>query len=158
MNIREIKPDDNSSIKTIIQQSLKTHDLAIPGSAYFDPHLGELYEFYHQLEYAAYWIAEEDGEVLGGIGIAPFNLESGICELQKLYLKPAGQGRGISKQLMETALSFAAMHYRQCYLETMFKLRAACHLYEQYGFKLLDQPLPGSEHSAMDAWYIKSLH
>ncbi|UTH14095.1 GNAT family N-acetyltransferase [Macrococcus equipercicus] len=155
MNIRHIQQKDNPLIHSIIQRSLEAHDLAIPGSAYYDPQLGKLYEHY-TADGAAYWVAEEDGELLGGIGIGPFSGD--ICELQKLYLKPGAQGRGISRQLMDTALSFAAAHYNKCYLETMHQLKTACILYDKYGFQLLDQPLPGSEHSAMDAWYLKDLH
>ncbi|MNW33386.1 Acetyltransferase (GNAT) family protein [compost metagenome] len=97
-----------------------------------------------------------EGEVVGGIGIAPFNEHDKVCELQKLYLSPTVQGLGLSKKLMETALSFASKHYEKCYLETIHELKTACILYEKFGFTLLHEPLSGSEHSAMDAWYIKA--
>ena len=35
-------------VKEIIQRSLELHDLDIPGSAYFDPQLGYLYEYYNK--------------------------------------------------------------------------------------------------------------
>lgn len=31
------------------------------------------------------------------------------------------------------------------------------HRYTKLGFKQLERPLDGSEHGAMDAWYIKEL-
>jgi len=157
MNVRPIKKADNAQIKAIIQDSLKSLGLDIPGTAYFDPQLGELFQYYSQLPHAGYWVVESEGQIVGGIGIAPFNMEEKICELQKLYLIPDAQGLGISKKLMETALAFAYEHYDSCYLETMHKLKTACVLYEKYGFHLLTEPLPGSEHSAMDAWYLKKL-
>ncbi len=118
MFIREMKKEDNVKVKEIIQDSLKSLGLAIPGTAYFDPQLNDLHQ------------------------------------LQKLYLSPKAQGLGLSKKLMETALSFASKHYEKCYLETMHELKTACLLYEKFGFTLLHEPLPGSEHSAMDAWYM----
>ena len=157
MFIREIKVEDNLKVKEIIQQSLKSLGLAIPGTAYFDPQLNDLHQYYNNLKHASYWVVEWEGEVVGGIGIAPFNEQDSVCELQKLYLSPKAQGLGFAKKLMETALSFAAKHYKQCYLETQHDLKAACRLYEKYGFTLLNQPLPGSDHSAMDAWYLKDL-
>lgn len=157
LKIREITHADNADVKKIIQDSLKTLGLAIKGTAYFDPQLGQLYEFYRDLENAQYWVVELAGEIVGGIGIAPFNQELGICELQKLYLVPAVQGLGISKKLMETALTFARSRYTSCYLETTHNLKAACNLYEKFGFKLLTAPIAGSAHCAMDAWYLKSL-
>lgn len=157
MQIRKMKKEDNLVVKMIIQASLESLGLAIPGSAYFDPQLGELYEYYQGLSNAQYWVVEMAGQVVGGIGIAPFNESEGICELQKLYLIPECQGQGLAKALMTTALSFAKKSYEKCYLETMHELGPACALYEKYDFTLLKAPLTGSEHSAMDAWYLKEL-
>ncbi|MBD3109296.1 GNAT family N-acetyltransferase [Bacillus sp. AGMB 02131] len=157
MIIREMKKEDNAKVKEIIQNSLKSLGLDIPGTAYFDPQLNDLHQYYSSLEHANYWVAEINGEVVGGMGIAPFNGHDEVCELQKLYLSPKAQGLGLSKKLMDVGLSFAAEHYKECYLETMHELKTACILYEKYGFILLPEPLPGSEHSTMDAWYIKSL-
>lgn len=157
MIIREIKKEDNAKVKEIIQDSLKSLGLAVPGSAYFDPQLNDLHQYYNNLKHANYWVVELDGEVVGGIGIAPFSEQDKVCELQKLYLSPKAQGLGFSKKLMETALSFASKHYKKCYLETNHELKTACILYEKFGFALLQKPLPGSEHSAMDAWYLKDL-
>ncbi|MFC4024658.1 GNAT family N-acetyltransferase [Oceanobacillus longus] len=158
MIIREIKKQDNKQVKELIQHSLKSLGLAIPGSAYFDPQLNDLYQYYKNLKHANYWVVELEGEVVGGIGIAPFNEHEKVCELQKLYLSPKTQGLGFGKKLMETALSFASTHYEKCYLETMHELKTACRLYEKFGFILLHEALPGSDHSAMDAWYLKDLN
>lgn len=157
MMIREIKQEDNAKVKEIIQDSLESLGLALPGTAYFDPQLSDLYHYYYRLPHANYWVVELGGEVVGGIGIAPFSEHESICELQKLYLRPEAQGLGLGKKLMEQALSFASTYYAACYLETRHELEPACRLYEWYGFVLLQEPLSGSEHSAMDAWYIKDL-
>lgn len=157
MIVREIRAEDNAAVAAIIRESLAAHDLAVPGSAYFDPELDDLHGHYRGLRHARYWMAEMGGEVVGGIGIAPFDDADTVCELQKLYLRPDVQGRGLSRRLMDTALAFAAEHYRHCYLETMHRLEAACVLYRKYGFEPLSEPLPGSGHSAMDAWYLKHL-
>ncbi|EEK70061.1 GNAT family N-acetyltransferase [Bacillus mycoides] len=158
MIIREIKKEDNVKIKKIIQNSLKSLGLAIPGTAYFDPQLNDLHQYYTDLKHGKYWIAEMEGDVVGGIGIAPFNEHEKVCELQKLYLSPQTQGLGFGKKLMEKALSYAAKHYTKCYLETQHELKTACILYEKFGFTLLHEPLSGSDHSAMNAWYIKDLN
>ncbi|MEC0239995.1 GNAT family N-acetyltransferase [Paenibacillus dokdonensis] len=158
MIIRDIKKEDNVKVKEIIQDSLKSLGLAIPGTAYFDPQLNDLHQYYTHLKHANYWVVELEGEVVGGIGIAPFNEHPKVCELQKLYLSTKAQGLGLGKKLMETALSFAATHYAKCYLETKHELKAACKLYEKFGFTLLDEPLSGSDHSAMDAWYLIDLN
>lgn len=157
MIIRDMKKEDNPKVKEIIQDSLKSLGLNIPGTAYFDPQLNDLHHYYNSLKHANYWVVDMEGEVVGGVGIAPFNDHHKVCELQKLYLSPKTQGLGLGKKLMETALSFASTYYEKCYLETTHGLVAACSLYEKYGYTLLDRPLSGSDHSAMDAWYIKNL-
>ena len=158
MQIREMEERDNKMMEQIIKHSLESFDLNIPGTAYFDPQLSALAEFYKKLHHAKYWVAvNEENEVKGGIGIAPFEEKTKTCELQKLYVKPEAQGRGLAKALLKTALNFAEKHYTYCYLETMEKLETANFLYIQFGFQQLEQPLEGSEHSTMDAWYMKKL-
>lgn len=158
MQIREIEEKDNKTMEKIIKRSLESFDLDIPGTAYFDPQLGVLAQFYKQQPNAKYWVAvNEQDEVAGGVGIAPFGLDTGICELQKLYITPAAQGMGLSRELMKAALDFARKHYTYCYLETLKKLQTAHLLYSKLGFQPLERPLDGSEHNAMDAWFIKEL-
>lgn len=159
MCIREIEEKDNSKMAEIIKRSLEEFQLDIPGTAYFDPELGRLTQFYQEEPDAKYWVlVNEQDQVVGGVGIAPFNIRKGICELQKLYLSPEAKGKGLAKKLMDTALEFAEKHYTYCYLETMDKMKNANKLYEKYEFDLLKEPISGSDHHTMDAWYIKRLN
>src|SRR5699024_10649558 len=107
---------------------------------------------------AAYFVVEnEQGAIVGGVGIAPFDTGEGICELQKLYVIPGAQGNGLAKQLMKTALEFAGQHYTYCYLETSTELKEATGLYMKLEFQALEKPLGNSGHNAMDTWLIKAL-
>lgn len=156
MHIREMTRDDNAAMEQIIKRLLESVGLDIPGTAYFDPELGNLAQHYEDKTNANYWVVEsEEGTVVGGVGIAPFDEEKGICELQKLYITPTSQGFGLSNKLMEVALEFAEKHFASCYLETSTKLVAANQLYVKNGFCLLDRPIDGSDHHTMDAWFLK---
>lgn len=158
MHVRPIEPKDNEAIERIIKESLESVGLDMPGTAYTDPQLGDLAGFYSQLEGGRYWVAvDADSRVLGGVGIGPFGEEPGVCELQKLYVAREARGRGLSRELMVAALEFAGQHYDRCYLETSTKLAVANQLYAKLGFRKLTEPLAGSEHGAMDAWYMKEL-
>lgn len=157
MNLRLIKKEDNPFVKELIQTSLEEVGLAIPGTAYFDPHIDNLYEYYLTNKNANYWVIEQENKIVGGVGIAPFSSDHKICELQKIYVANNFRGLGLSNKLMDVALEYASTYYEQCYLETHTLLDAACRLYEKYDFKLLTQPITGSEHSAMNAWYLKDL-
>lgn len=154
MLVRPIERKDNLQVKTLIQTTLESVGFDIPGTAYFDPEINDLYSFYHSHSHSNYWVIEENKSIIGGVGIAPFT--STICELQKLYVQKSYQGQGLSKQLMDVSLDFAQKHYQSCYLETHSDLVSAYKLYESYDFELLKSPFEGSVHSAMDRWYLKT--
>ncbi|HLR54142.1 MAG TPA: GNAT family N-acetyltransferase [Pseudogracilibacillus sp.] len=157
MEIRTIEPADNQALEKIIKSSLESFGLDRPGTAYFDPHLGNLSDYYAALSRSLYWVlVDESQEVVGGVGIAVFDEMKSIAELQKLYLIPEIQGKGWAKRLINIALEFASNYYLYCYLETMQILEQANRLYEWAGFEKLAQPLAGSEHTLMDTWYIKN--
>ncbi|GIO24963.1 GNAT family N-acetyltransferase [Oceanobacillus sp. J11TS1] len=157
IKIRGIKEQDDVIMESIIKHSLETHGLDQEGTAYTDPQLSALTAHYTARPLDKYWVIELDSEVVGGIGIGMYDQEKEICELQKLYLAPKALGKGLANELMKTALSYASVHFKRCYLETRHELEAASKLYEKYGFERLDAPLEGSNHSAMDRWYIKDL-
>lgn len=158
MQLRPIQSTDDQQIKTIIQQALADYQLNLPGTAYFDPQLDHLAEYYAQLPDSQYWVlVDATGKVAGGAGVGVFNAAKGIAELQKLYIAPEFRERGLAHQLMQQTLGFAQQHYQQLYLETFAVLQAANQLYHRYGFRQLSAPLAGSEHSACDTWYVREL-
>src|SRR5699024_3500327 len=112
MIIREIEEKDNQKMVQIIKRTMQWSGLDIPGTAYFDPQLSHLAEFYKNEPNAKYWVAvDEEGHVVGGVGIGPFGQENDVGELQKLYVIPEAQGKGLAKKLMEVALDFVREHY-----------------------------------------------
>lgn len=157
MLIREIEEKDNYQIEKLIKESLESLSLDREGTAYYDPELPRLSTYYDSIEDASYWVACEGEQIIGGIGIAPYAIEEGICELQKFYVLQDQQGKGVGRKLLNTALDFAKEKYNQCYLETRHELVQANKLYERNGFALLSSPIEGSEHSFMDRWYIMHL-
>ncbi|RAP73383.1 GNAT family N-acetyltransferase [Paenibacillus montanisoli] len=156
MIIRDIQTKDNAAIERVIRECLIEFGGNRAGLAWEDESLSHLADYY-RAEGRAYWVVEQDGEVVGGCGIAPFADSTEICELQKMYLLPSARGTGIAASMLDTAVAFARLHYRRCYLETLRNMTAANRFYAKHGFAQLDAPLAGSEHFACDAWYIKSL-
>lgn len=158
MEIRKIEKGDDPVIEAIIRQSLENADLAIPGTAYFDPELGHLSDYYRDTNKREYFVLVDHGETLGGVGIAEFEKASNTAELQKLYLIPVAQGRGASHLLMQAAIDFATeAGYSALYLESHNTLSSAIALYEKYGFHSLPEPLLPTPHNAMDRFYLKQL-
>ncbi|WP_040537002.1 GNAT family N-acetyltransferase [Schleiferilactobacillus shenzhenensis] len=156
--IRPLVPADDVVMASIVRTSLSAVGLAIPGTAYFDPELSHLSAYYAAAPRRAYFVAVQNGQVVGGAGIAQYSDTPQVAELQKLYVASAARGQGISKKLMATALTFArAASYECVYLETHHTLTVAMHLYRELGFTPLLQPLGGGEHSAMDSFWLKML-
>lgn len=67
--------------------------------------------------------------------VAFYRLSEGICELKRLYVRPAFQGHGIGKLLMQRALDDAkSLHYRIMRLDSLRRLTSAEPLYTKFGF------------------------
>ena len=156
MTLRPIGQEDNQALYELIRATLEVFGLDQEGTAYTDPELAKLWDYYQALDGAEYFVLmDENGKVIGGAGYAPF--ADGICELQKLYLREADQGRGLGKKLLETVEREARKTYRHLYLETHSTLERALKLYENMDFQRLERPHPLTVHSAMDIWMIKDL-
>ena len=149
MKIRSIKKEDDLSLAKIIRTNLEFYNLAIPGTAS---------HYYEKSPRRNYFVVIENNEIVGGVGIAEFQEDKNICELQKLYLSDKAKGKGYSHQLMTTALNFAAKAgYAAVYLESHHSLTAALRLYQKYDFKSLPAPLLPTAHNAMDCFLLREL-
>lgn len=157
MIVRRIKAGDNAAVAKLIRSILESYGLDKPGTAYFDPQLDDLASYYAGLEGSAYYVLEEDGQILGVGGFGPVSRD--ICELQKLYVLASCRGRGLSSQLIKRIFQDAkSAGYKQIYLETAEELQEAVKVYEHFGFHSLAQPLANDAgHTAMDIWMIKDL-
>ncbi|MBE5919968.1 MAG: GNAT family N-acetyltransferase [Pseudobutyrivibrio ruminis] len=158
MHYRIIEPKDNLILANIIRDNLKANKLDIPGTVYFDENLNNLSDFYLASPQRAYFIALDDNDnIIGGIGLAELGFMDDTAELQKLYLTDAVKGQGLSYKLIElveeTALNKG---YNRIYLETHTNLKAAIHLYEKCGYKLIEKPKE-VVHSSMNRFYLKEL-
>lgn len=156
--IREIEPRDNAAVESIIRSCLLEFGGDREGTAWWDPDLGRFSEIYNSEE-RKYWVAEKNGMILGGVGIAPLEgaENSGICELQKMYCLPEARGTGVAHELIKIALEQAAKFYDRCYLETFGNMTAAQRFYEKHGFSRIDKPLGNTGHYGCDVMYIKAL-
>jgi putative acetyltransferase len=158
IHIRPIRLEDNIAIASVIRKVLAEFKANKPGTVFFDPTTDELYQLFSK-QNAIYFIAEADGEIVGGSGVYPtIGLPKGYCELVKLYLLPEMRGQGLGLKLMDKCfLKSIDFGFSHIYLETMPELRNAIGLYEKAGFSYLPGPLGQSGHFGCDLWMIKNL-
>jgi len=89
------------------------------------------------------WIAERDGRFLGCVFVVEKDQDT--AQLRMLLVEPAARGMGLGKQLVAECIRFArAKRYRRMVLWTNSVLDAARHVYESFGFRLIEQ----GKHSA----------
>lgn len=157
LNYREITAADNAAVARLIRSNLEKHDLAIPGTVYYDDGLDHLSDYYGTDERKYYVIEDEAGKVIGGIGFAKFDLMEDTAELQKLYLDDSAKGAGIGYELIslvEDKMKEAG--FKQSYLETHDNLQAAIHIYQKSGYMEIEKPKE-VVHSAMNRFFKKKL-
>lgn len=158
INFRDIRPGDNPALAKIVRDTLAEFGANHPNTVYYDPTTDTLFEVF-QTTRSKYFIAELDGEIVGGGGIYPTDgLPADTCELVKMYLLPKARGLGLGKTLIEKCIEAAKENgFKKIYLETMPELKQAMKVYEKFGFEYLNGPMGNSGHTGCSIWMMKEL-
>lgn len=155
---RNIRREDEKELASIIRTAIEEFDVPREGTAYTDPTTDQLYQYF-QTAGAHYWVAEENGQLLGGCGVYPTTgLPEGCAELVRFFLTTAARGKGLGFQLMDKTFQTAReLGYRQLYLESFPEMEKAVSLYEKAGFRRLTEAWGNSGHYACNVWMAKDL-
>jgi len=93
-------------------------------------------------------LAEFDGQLAGCVALHP--LDSGICEMKRLYLRPQFRGKGLGRALAERIIAEARWaEYTSMRLDTVGPvMKDAVAMYRKLGFKEIapyrPNPNPGT--------------
>ncbi len=155
---RPIEARDNATIAELVRNSFRENNIDhLEGVSMHDPELDSLSEVY-QRPGSGYWVAEANGQIVGGGGLAPLPGEPGVCELQKLYFVRDVKGMGLGRRMIAFVLSQARERgYQACYLETLDELKDAVGLYKAFGFTHLTGAMGNTGHNSCGIWMIKTL-
>ena len=158
LKIRKAQKKDDAALCKLVRQGLSDYNALRPGTAGFDPEVEYLSQALNGKK-AVYYVAELDGEVVGGAGVGPTpTLPSDTAELKRMFVKKEARGLGVGKALMDSNLGFAKKTgFKKVYLETMEELQTALKFYEKEGFKYLKAPLGSTGHTACQYWMLKKI-
>ncbi len=84
----------------------------------------------------AFWLAEEDGKVVGFCGIEHGYPEAGITRIHKLYILPETQGSGLGKILMDQVEDQAKINGSGTLHLNVNKGNKAVGFYQKNGFSV----------------------
>lgn len=98
-------------------------------------------------------LARTGETVVGGVGLRP--LAPGICEMKRLYVRPAHRALKAGRMLAEAVIAIAmAIGYHAMRLDTLPRMTAAQALYAALGFKDIapyyENPIPGARYCELD--------
>ena len=84
------------------------------------------------------WIAEQGGRRIGSIMLV--REKDDVSRLRLFLIEPSARGQGLGHLLVDTCLAFARERgYRAVVLSTVRELDAARYLYQQRGFRLIQE-------------------
>ncbi|RDK00880.1 GNAT family N-acetyltransferase [Paraburkholderia lacunae] len=98
-------------------------------------------------------LASNEGQVIGCVAMRP--LDATTCEMKRLYVRPAGRGQQLGKQLAASICRIAKeAGYARIVLDTLPDMRAAQQLYASFGFKAVAaytfNPVAGTQFLELD--------
>ncbi|MBI2803283.1 MAG: GNAT family N-acetyltransferase [Gammaproteobacteria bacterium] len=86
------------------------------------------------------WLARTHGSIEGSLVIDSVDAATAGAHLRWFIASDTLRGTGVGNRLMRAALDFCRLrNYIKIYLWTFEGLNAARHLYEKYGFRLVQQ-------------------
>lgn len=128
--IRECTPQDFPVMYRIINEAAKAYEGHIPADCYCQPYMPED-ELKREMERVIFFGWEEDGELIGVMGLEPIKE---VILVRHAYVLPEHQGKGIGGRMLEVLKS--RVMYPRMLVGTWADAIWAVAFYERHGFVL----------------------
>lgn len=131
--IRQCNDKDFEIIYSIINDAARVYKGVIPGDRWKEPYMSKD-ELQHQInEGVVFWGYEEDGELIGVMGIQHVQ---DVSLIRHAYVRPEKQNRGIGQELL---FELYSQIDRPTLIGTWAGAVWAIQFYEKNGFKIVSQ-------------------
>ena len=131
----EIRPAHFPEHLTLVRDMLREYQVSLGVSLCFQNFEAELAGLpgAYAVPQGCLLIAWGDGQALGCVGLRA--LEPDLCEMKRLYLRPAARGQQLGRRLAQAiCVQAKASGYRAIRLDTLPSMSAARGLYAAMGF------------------------
>ncbi|HMB00563.1 MAG TPA: GNAT family N-acetyltransferase, partial [Spirochaetota bacterium] len=141
--IRNFEPKDNDAVYALILSILETEYSDLSAEAYLDD-IGNITANY-QNDGDHFFVCEDNNRIIGTVAVKQEDKKTAL--LRRLFLNPNYRGKGIGKQLIQTAIDFAkSKKFKMIYFDGNNHMLHIKSILEKVGFKLKeDINLPGVE-------------
>lgn len=134
--------DEIAAVKALFLDYLRFIEAYLGQSLSFQGTEAEFADFPHT--YDALWLAVNDGNPVGAVGLKPFKDDT--AELKRLWVSPDARGLQLGEKLCQACIEGAKAHgYSRLLLDTDRGLTRANAIYERLGFvdieKYYDNPM-----------------
>ena len=128
MTIRRCRDDEREAILAIVNAAAEAYRGVIPADRWHEPYMPADELDAEIAAGVAFWGYEDDGELLGVMGIQPV---ADVDLIRHAYVQPAAQGRGIGGALLEHLTASAT---RRILVGTWAAAGWAIGFYRRHGF------------------------
>ena len=139
--IRRCTDEDVTAIFDIVNAAAEAYRGVIPADRWREPYMARDELEAEIADGVAFWGYEEDGELVGVMGIQPLD---DVDLIRHAYVAPGSQGRGIGGELIA---HLQRLTDRQVLVGTWAAAEWAIRFYRRHGF---EQVTPGAEGPAPD--------
>ena len=130
--IRRCRDDEREAILAIVNAAAEAYRGVIPADRWHEPYMPAAELDAEIAAGVAFWGYEDDGELLGVMGIQPVR---DVDLIRHAYVQPAAQGRGLGGALLEHLMASAT---RRVLVGTWTAADWAIGFYRRHGFVQVD--------------------